>query len=68
MRPSDITDGNLGHDLVHVRVDDHASMRPSDITDGNLEDALGLMVDERRFNEAVGYYRRKHTILCHPAL
>ena len=40
-----------------------ASMRPSDITDGNNERASVDSVhgaSSQCFNEAVGYYRRKH--------
>ena len=38
-------------------------MRPSDITDGNMVAdpyPQPRIVDYHRFNEAVGYYRRKH--------
>ena len=38
-------------------------MRPSDITDGNrqasMNRGIAARVSKRRFNEAVGYYRRK---------
>ena len=38
-------------------------MRPSDITDGNCTG--GMVAEGRsRFNEAVGYYRRKHPALA----
>ena len=64
MRPSAFTDGNLSASarrsirsvLVWL-----ASMRPSAFTDGNFQspvrDQLG--VASPRFNEAVGFHRRK---------
>ena len=58
MRPSDITDGIQGNRFRDRGTGSHdASMRPSDITDGITP--RGVASDlPRRFNEAVGYYRR----------
>ena len=63
MRPSAFTDGNSRLQLrpaVRRRVD-AASMRPSAFTDGNPGALLTATCSSRptRFNEAVGFHRRK---------
>ena len=57
MRPSDITDGIAAKQPGQPVPEPLASMRPSDITDG-IADEARRMEGQRRFNEAVGYYRR----------
>ena len=58
MRPSGITDGIIRAAVVEPLVEARtASMRPSGITDGIAVPAPPSP-RPRRFNEAVGYYRR----------
>ena len=62
MRPSDITDGVRRVVVVRLPLP-RASMRPSDITDGVPREALHRVPALiARFNEAVGYYRRKSVL------
>ena len=62
MRPSGITDGIPFDRPAVLPQDDRASMRPSGITDGIATRQPSLRASSpRRFNEAVGYYRRNLT-------
>ena len=61
MRPSAFTDGNRHWATTSSTCVSMASMRPSAFTDGNLDNPRMEDPDKaRRFNEAVGFHRRKH--------
>ena len=61
MRPSAFTDGNTVQDPNFLPLPLDASMRPSAFTDGNVIRRATVHRGQRtgRFNEAVGFHRRK---------